>query len=104
MSTQATPQPDEHGVLQLRVPATFWDDHCERCPCDGDPEVELAREVGRSGARVLIAGTASQIEWLRSDAEFYCDPAGPDEAPKGLVRSAAATIAALKRQGFQKPC
>lgn len=95
-----------HGssqIFQLRVPAKFWDDHSERCPCDGDPEVEIAREVSRSGARVLIEGTANQIEWLRSDAAFYCDPSGPDEAPAALVRSAAATVEALKSQGFKKP-
>lgn len=77
------------------VPATFWDDHSERCPCDGDPEIDMAREVRRSGRRVLIEGNPVQIEVLRSDADFYCDPAGPDECPPNIKRSAAATLRAI---------
>lgn len=79
------------------VPATFWDDHYDRSPCDGDPEIEMAREVRRAGNRVMIEGDESQIECLRSDAAFYCDRDGPDECPPGLKRSAAATLRALKR-------
>lgn len=77
------------------VPAKFWDDHCDRMPCDGDPETEMANEVRRSGSRVLIEGNDAQINCLRSDAEFYCDKLGPDQCPSGLKRSAAATIRAL---------
>jgi hypothetical protein len=77
------------------VPARFWDDHCDRCPCDGDPELAMANEVKRSGRRVTIQGTDAQIECLRSDAKFYSDKWGPDECPAGLKQSAAATVRAL---------
>ena len=55
------------SVKQYKVPAKFWDDHCDRCPCDGDPEVAMAQEVSRSGYRVLIEGTDSQIECLLTE-------------------------------------
>jgi hypothetical protein len=80
-------------MTQYKVPAKFWDDHCARCPCDGDPDIAMAREVSRSGARVLIEGTAAQIEILRSDAAFYAEGNVDDCA--SLVRSAAATLKAL---------
>lgn len=82
-------------MKQYKVPAKFWDDHADRCPCDGDPESAMAREISRRGARVTIEGDASQIEVLRSDAAYYCHRWGPDECPPGLRHSAAATLKAL---------
>lgn len=82
-------------IVRKWVPAKFWDDHCERCPCDGDPGDAMAAEVKRAGNRVLIEGTTAQIQVLRSDAEFYADKWGPDELPPGLKRSAIATVKAL---------
>lgn len=84
--------------MQKWVPAKFWDDHSDRCPCDGDPELEMATEIRRSGNRVLIEGSAQQIEVLRSDAAFYADRWGPDELPLGLKRSAIATVKALVKE------
>ena len=55
----------------------------------------MATELKRSGNRVLIEGTAAQVEVLRSDAAFYADKWGPDELPPGLKRSAVATVKAL---------
>lgn len=55
----------------------------------------MAREVSRSGNRVLIEGADSQIECLRSDAAFYCDRWGPNDCPPGLKASAVATLIAL---------
>lgn len=81
--------------FQKWVPAKFWDDHSERCPCDGDPEIAMATEIRRSGNRVLIEGNEQQLEVLRSDAKFYSDKWGPDELPAGLKRSAVATVMAL---------
>ena len=80
---------------RYRVPARFWDDHTDRCPCDGNPDEAMAREVSRAGSRVLIEGSAAQIECLRSDAKFYSDRWGPDECPPGLKASAKATVKAL---------
>jgi hypothetical protein len=82
-------------IKQYKVPAKFWDDFSDRCPCDGDPQVEMPNEVSRSGNRVLIEGIDSQIEWLRSDAAYYSNRWGPDECPPGLKASAAATVKAL---------
>jgi hypothetical protein len=82
--------------LQLWVPAYFWSDHADRCPCD-DPETDMATEVREAGRRVLIEATPKQLEVLRSDAAFYCDRDGPDECPPGLVRSARATLAAIAK-------
>jgi len=81
--------------LTMMVPASFWLDHCDRCPCDGDPEAAMAREVSTHGSRVMIAGTPAQIEVLRSDAQFYAE-GNVDDCP-GLVRSARATLAAIAR-------
>lgn len=81
--------------IRLIIGSRFWDDHCDRCPCDGDPELAMANEVGRSGSRVTIEGSPEQIETLRSDAAFYSDRWGPDECPPGLKRSAAATLKAI---------
>ncbi len=83
-------------LLRYKVPERFWDDHCDRCPCDGDPQEAMANEVSRAGRRVLIEGTEAQIETLRSDAKFYADPWGPDELPLGLKASAKATVKALE--------
>ena len=82
--------------MSLLVPGMFWSDHADRCPCD-DPALDMADEIRQVGARVLIEGNARQIECLRSDAEFYCDAYGPDESPAGLVRSARATLAAIRK-------
>lgn len=82
-------------MKQYKVPAKFWDDHCDRMPCDGDPDECMAHEVSRSGSRVVIEGTPEQIECLRMDAAFYCSKWGPDRLPPGLKTSAAATLKVL---------
>lgn len=88
-------------TYRITVPALFWDDHCDRCPCDGDPELAMAREIKRDkcypSRKVIIEGTIQQIEVLRSDAAFYCDRNGPDECPPGIKRSAKATLAAIAK-------
>lgn len=68
-------------TIKLTIGSRFWDDHCDRCPCDGDPELAMANEVRRKGSRVTIEGTPAQIENLRSDAAFYSHQWGPDECP-----------------------
>jgi hypothetical protein len=105
MTAQHTPGPLKRSMTQedfntrhyIYVPALFWDDHSERCPCDGDPDFAMASEVRRAGKRVLIEGNAAQIECLRSDAAFYADPSGPDECPRNIINSARATLAAIAK-------
>lgn len=60
-------------LLRFTVPPRFWDDHSERCPCDGDPELAMTKEVSRNSRGVLIEGAEEQVECLRSDAKFYCE-------------------------------
>lgn len=85
---------------QLLVAATFWDDHCDRCPCDkGDQG--LATEIKREGARVRIEGTREQIQCLYSDADFYAGEDAPDMSPIEIVRSARRVRAVLREKGFE---
>ena len=80
----------------LWVPSYFFDDHYDRSPSD-DGSDGICTIVRASKYKVLINGTNEQIECLRSDAEYYCDKWGPDEAHLGLKRSAAATIRAIAK-------
>lgn len=93
MSKTKDNPPNPHEIW---VPATFWDDHRDRCPSD-DGEAGIASEIRRVGAKVLIRGSAAQIGCLRSDAEFYTDRLGPDASPTALKRSAAATLKSIKQ-------
>jgi hypothetical protein len=85
-------------MLKFKVPTLFWQDHADRKPCDGDPDVEMARVVHVGRRYTVIEGTPAQIETLRADAAFYCHPDGPgsdDPAYRGLRASAAATLRAI---------
>jgi hypothetical protein len=54
---ETTPiQAGDNLLMFYWVPATFWDDHSERCPCD-NPETDMCEEVRRAGRRVLVSGT-----------------------------------------------
>lgn len=97
MSDVATAEQPTETKYTIWVPSYFWHDHEDRCPSD-DAENGMADRVREAGNRVLITGTAKQIECLRSDAEYYCDRWGPDEAPQTLKRSAAATLNAIDKQ------
>lgn len=79
--------------IQVWVPATFWLDHDDREPCDHG-RAGLCIALRHAGNRVLIEGTAAQIECLRADAVYYSHD-GPDQAYPGLIRSARATLKAL---------
>lgn len=74
-----------------KVPAYFWEDHSERCPCD-DP-ADMATEIREAGGRMLIEATPRQLATLRSDAAFYAE--GNVDGCPALVRSARATLAAI---------
>lgn len=87
--------------IQVWVPAYFWSDHADRCPAD-DAETEMASELRAAGRRVLIEADPRQLETLRSDAAFYCDRYGPDEAPRALVRSARGKLEALRKAASEE--
>lgn len=92
-----------HTKKRLWVPALFWDDHNTRCP--GHPDAfepspnDIADQIRIAGKRVLIEGTARQLETLRADAAYYADQDGPDLVHPALPRSAKATLVALKKAG-----
>lgn len=83
--------------MRYKVPLAFWDDHCERLPCDGDPQVEIAVEVSRTKRYAIIEADEVQRNVLLLDARHYAHRDGPDCASVGLRSSARATVAALER-------
>jgi hypothetical protein len=78
-----------------RVPALFWLDHSDRCPCDR-PE-QMAEEISIQSRVAFIMANDEQIECLRSDAEFYAGDNVDD--CKSIQRSARATLKALSTEG-----
>jgi hypothetical protein len=89
-------------IWGLWVPATFWDDHADRCPSD-DGSAGLMREDKRRGNRVRVTGSARQLECLRSDAAFYCGVDGPDECPANIKRSARRTLEVINQARAENP-
>lgn len=86
-------------MTRLKVPTSFWADHFDRKPCDGDPDIEVATPVGVCGARTVIEATPVQLATLRADAAFYADASHWDDDPgnRWLVRSAQATLRAIAK-------
>lgn len=75
------------------LPGLFWSDHFDRCSSHAG-----VRRVHRasSGGSVVVDLDAAALADLRSDAEFYASPDGPDAPGLGrLIRSAEATLVAL---------
>ena len=75
----------------VRVPKCFLDDHVEReCPTPA-----IVRET--SNYYFIAAIDCDGWEDLVSDADFYCDPYGPDaEYLHGIKKSAKATLKAMR--------
>ena len=72
----------------IRLPRRFYQDHFERA-------LDTPDAVKATAAHVWVkAGDPANAELL-DDALFYADPAGPDACPRGLIASAAATVAAF---------
>jgi hypothetical protein len=70
--------------IQLWVPETFWDDHQDRSPSD-DGDAGLCTVLRRSARRVLITGTAKQIDCLRQDAAYSTSPSPARGVVAGIV-------------------
>jgi hypothetical protein len=82
-------------MIRLTVPATFWDDHFERCA-----DHEGIRNVIKENARTVVVELDDEaLGNLRSDADYYSDSQGFDleMCPKGLFRSARATLRAIDK-------
>jgi hypothetical protein len=92
-----TPGPDAEQRL-YRIPALFWFDHSERCPCDS--EDQMAELVSVQGRVAFVMANAVQIETLRSDAAFYAE--GNADGVQHLVRSAKATLESIARAAIAK--
>lgn len=87
-------QSDDTRLHELWVPATFWEDHADRCPTDNGDD-GLCRKRRCAGHRVFIRGSDAQLQVLRDDAAFYAGEDGPDECPAAIRRSAARTLRAI---------
>jgi len=72
-------------MVQITIPATYWDDYSERQAVD-EPG-QMATEVKRSGNRVTIEADAVQLHYLASDAEFYAG-GFTDDTPLAVLRGA----------------
>ncbi len=78
----------------VTIPATFWDDHGDRCP--HDDEDDLPQEIERKGSRVTIKANQAGLRGLIADATYYAGADAPDEAPRAVVASARRTLAVLE--------
>lgn len=76
-----------------KVPALFWLDHADRCPCDR-PE-QMADEISIQNRIAFVMANAEQLECLRSDAAFYAGDNVDD--CRSIQRSARATLAAIAK-------
>jgi hypothetical protein len=90
----------EKQMTRLKIPTSFWADHFDRKPCDGNPALEIATPVAVCGTRTLIEATPAQLATLRADAEFYSDAKHWDDpAHRWLVRGAGGTLRAITKAG-----
>lgn len=78
-------QSTEGAVIQLVVPAIYWDDYSDRQAVD-EPD-QMAIELHRAGSRVTISVTAVQLNYLREDAKFYAE-GNTDDTPASVIRGA----------------
>mgnify|MGYP003618934425 CR=1 FL=1 len=72
-------------MVQLTIPATYWDDYSERQAVD-EPS-QMAVEVKRAGSRVTIEADAIQLRYLKGAADFYAQ-GNTDDTPPAVLRGA----------------
>lgn len=85
-------------MVQLTIPAIYWDDYSERQAVDESSQ--MAIEVKRAANRVTIEADATQLRYLKSDADFYAE-GNTDDTTAAVLRGAkrvAALCAALNDQ------
>ena len=74
----------------IKLPWKFYLDHCDR----NLPSPQIVKHNNRC---LWVSSDDSNLESLRSDAEFYCDRFGPDTWP-ALRNSARATLEAINNE------
>jgi len=83
-------------ITPLRIPKVFFDDHYGRA-------LDTPAIVRATKAHYYIDAADPFIPELRSDAEFYCHPFGPDAYYLGgLKASARALLKALSKNTLSK--
>lgn len=87
----ATTGTADSGSYNVWLPAKFWNDHADR-------ELPAGVLIKTRGNRVQVNCTHDELAEILNDAEYYSDPAGPDdyEGRAAMVRSAKATVRAIK--------
>lgn len=86
-------QSTEGGVIQLVVPAIYWDDYSDRQAVD-EPD-QMAVELKRAGSRVTISVNPIQLKYLQADALFYAD-GNTDDTPASVIRGAKRVVSICK--------
>lgn len=79
----------------IRIPLHFYRDHAER-------DLPTPVNHSRSKSYAIVAASDPALPELLSDAKFYASTMGDREwssCPPGIVRSAAATVRAIRRAG-----
>lgn len=84
-------------MVQLIVPARYWDDYSERCAVD-EP-CQMAVEISRSGNRVTIEADNIQLVYLKGDAAFYAE-GNTDDTPPAVVKGAKRVVELCSELGF----
>ena len=80
--------------MQIKVPTRFYQDHCDR---SNDIKKLISAIIKSSGNYVVVDLSNNQINELWSDAEYYAEGVDYPEL-QGVMKSARATIKALKKQ------
>ena len=80
--------------MQIKVPTRFYQDHCDR---SNDIKELISAIIKSSGNYVVVDLSNDQINELWSDAEYYAEGVDYPEL-QGVMKSARATIKALKKQ------
>lgn len=79
----------------LRLPRLFFEDH-------GNRDLPTPEPVRETKKHVFVRREDAAVRDLLEDAQFYCDPYGPDLAPRGLIASARATVKAIQSATARK--
>lgn len=76
----------------VKVPARFFDDHCDRDLGEG------CNEISRNSKGVIVEFTDAALAELLNDAKYYATGFSGEDAVeiRGLIASARATVKAIQ--------